>query len=84
MSAVTPGKPLETRETVCAETPASRATSAMEAPCRGRAARRRVRLVPPGSLSPFTVPTRPSPPSPRSRRALRVRNDSLTPEIRTV
>ncbi|GHA28393.1 hypothetical protein GCM10010303_43490 [Streptomyces purpurascens] len=71
MSSVTPGKPLETRETVWEETLASWATSAMDAPWRGRAVRLLVRLVPPvlpGSLSPFTVPTCPSLPSPRNRR----------------
>ncbi|GAA2588607.1 hypothetical protein GCM10011428_71730 [Streptomyces violaceus] len=64
MSSVTPGNPLETRETVWEETPASWATSAMDAPWRGRAERLLVRLVPIGSLSPSTVPTCPSLPSP--------------------
>ncbi len=76
VSSVTPGKPLETRETVWEETPARRATSAMEAPWRGRAARLLVRLVPLGSLSPSTASACPS--------HQPVRKNSLTPEIRTV
>ncbi|GGY19707.1 hypothetical protein GCM10010384_27660 [Streptomyces djakartensis] len=76
MSSVTPAKPLETRETVWEETPARRATSAMEAPWRGRAARLLVTLVPLGSLTPPTVPACPS--------RQPVRKNSLTPEIRTV
>ncbi|GAA2534634.1 hypothetical protein GCM10010423_33830 [Streptomyces levis] len=81
---MTPAKPFETRETVWEETPASRATSAMEAPWRGRTARLLVRPVPPGLLSPSTAPTRHPLPPPSARRELSVRNDSLTLEIRTV